>query len=49
MLLHWIFPDYLGQYERMHQFYALLALCEGNPPVTSGYPLQMVANAENVL
>ena len=25
----------------MEQFPALLALCEGNPPVTDGFPTQM--------
>ena len=27
---------------------ALLSLCEGNPPVTGGFPSQRVSNAENV-
>ena len=31
-----------------HQSSALLALCEGNPPVTGGFPSQRVSNAENV-
>ena len=33
---------------RKHQSSALLALCEGNPPVTGGFPTQRASNAENV-
>ena len=30
----------------METVYALLALCEGNPPVTGGFPSQRASNAE---
>ena len=33
---------------KKHQRSALLSLCEGNPPVTDGFPAQMDGNAENV-
>ena len=31
-----------------HQMSVLLGLCEGNPPVTSGFPSQRASKAENV-
>ena len=33
---------------KKHQRSALLALCEGNPPVTGGFPSQRASNAESV-
>ena len=34
--------------QRKHQSSALLAICEGNSPVTYEFPAQMASNAENV-
>ena len=34
--------------QRNHQNSTLLALCEGNPPVTGGFPSQRASNAETV-
>ena len=34
--------------QQKHQNFALLALCEGNPPVTGEFPQQMASNAESV-
>ena len=31
-----------------HQSFALLTLCEGNPPVTGGFPSQKASNVESV-
>ena len=35
-----------GWYQRRYQNITLLALCEGNPPVTGGFPSQMASNTE---
>ena len=35
-------------HQRKHQSSALLALCEGNPPVTGGFPTQWASNGESV-
>ena len=37
-----------GADQRKHQSSAILGLCEGNPPVTDGFPSQRASNAENV-
>ena len=37
-----------GADQRKHESSALLALCEGNPPVSGGFPSQRANNAENV-
>ena len=37
-----------GIRQRKHQNSVLLVLCEGNPPVTSGFPSQRASNMENV-
>ena len=37
-----------GIEQRKHQSSALQAPCEGNPPVTGGFPSQRASNAENV-
>ena len=34
--------------QRKHESSALYGLCEGNPPVTGGFPSQRTSNAENV-
>ena len=34
--------------KKKHQSSAFLALCEGNPPVTGGFPSQMESDAEIV-
>ena len=34
--------------QRRHQSSAILALCEGNPPVTGGFPSQWASNEESV-
>ena len=36
-----------GADQRKHQSCASLALCEGNSPVTGGFPSQRASNAEN--
>ena len=38
----------LCAHQRKHRRSALLALCEGNPPVTGGFTSQRSSNAENV-
>ena len=38
----------LGADQRKLQSIALLALCEGNPPVTGGFPSQMASNGEDI-
>ena len=35
---------YVGHHQREHQSSALLALCEGNPTVTSGFHKGLVTN-----
>ena len=37
-----------SQQQRKHQNCPLLALCEGNPPVTGGFPSQRASNVESV-
>ena len=37
-----------GYQQSKHQRSTLLALCEGNPPVTGGFPSQRASNAESV-
>ena len=37
-----------GKQQRNHQSSALLDLCEGNPPVTGGFPSQRASNAESI-
>ena len=34
--------------QRKHQKHCVIGLCEGNPPVTGGFPSQRASNAENV-
>ena len=36
----------LSYHQRKHQSSVLLALCEGNPPVTGGFPSQRASNSE---
>ena len=36
-----------GPHERKHQKLCVNGLCEGNPPVTDGFPIQRASNAEN--
>ena len=38
-----------GWYQRTHQRSALVILCEGNSPVTDGFPSEMVSNMERVV
>ena len=38
----------LGKQQRKHQSSKLLSLCEGNPPMTGGFPSQSASNAESV-
>ena len=38
----------LNWHQRKHQMLASLALCEGNPPVTGGFPSQRASNVEHV-
>ena len=38
--------SYAGQQRREHESLALLALCEGNPSVTGGFPSQKACDAE---
>ena len=40
--------DCSGADRRKHQSAASLGFCEGNPPVTGGFPSQRASNAENV-
>ena len=37
-----------GADQSKHRRSALLALCEGNPPVTGGFPSQRTSSAENI-
>ena len=37
-----------GAHKRKHQSSVLLAFCEGNPPVTGGFPSQRASNVENI-
>ena len=37
-----------GADQRKHQSFVSLAFCEGNPPVTCGFPSKRASNAENV-
>ena len=50
--VHWphdcLFKTMFRQTSKQHQSPALLALCEGNPPVTGGFPSQRASNAESI-
>ena len=39
-------PDVFAWVQITVQYKSLLALCEGNPPVTSGFPSQRASNAQ---
>ena len=41
-------PQWVNSLFRKYQSSVLLAIKEGNPPVTSGFPSQRASNAENV-
>ena len=45
--LECLFNSY-GLTSKKHEMSALLALCEGNPPVTIGFPSRRASNAESV-
>ena len=49
LLAHWLFVDSLFMLEtKEKKSSSLLALCDGNPPVTGGFPSQRASNAKSV-
>ena len=47
-LLHCFSTVCFDVHQRKHQSFVLLVLCEGNPPVTGGFPSQKASNAESI-
>ena len=43
-----LFNSLFGWQQRNHESSTLLTPCEGNPPMTCGFPSQRVSNAENI-
>ena len=44
-----VYSTTCSDWQQRHQTTGLLALCEGKPPVTGGFPSQMPSNIENIL